>query len=88
MLWRQQSIQTVDSKDYFFILKYTSVISKFSFVPSAALCNPVCRNGGTCIKPNICACPSGFYGSQCQIGKTVINTYNNDTHFTALLFYL
>lgn len=39
---------------------------------SPALCRPVCLNGGTCIKPNICACPSGFYGSQCQIGKTAM----------------
>ncbi|KAK0136096.1 von Willebrand factor D and EGF domain-containing protein [Merluccius polli] len=33
----------------------------------AAACNPVCRNGGTCVKPGVCACPGGFYGSQCQI---------------------
>lgn len=41
----------------------------FSTVP--ADCKPVCLNGGTCVKPNICVCPIGFYGSQCQIGKNV-----------------
>lgn len=45
-------------------------------VSATALCNPVCLNGGTCMKPNICACPSGFYGSQCQIGNTVMKYYS------------
>ncbi|KAJ6665410.1 hypothetical protein lerEdw1_003250, partial [Lerista edwardsae] len=31
-----------------------------------AVCNPVCLNGGTCIRPNTCACPPGFFGPHCQ----------------------
>ncbi|KTG02541.1 hypothetical protein cypCar_00016609 [Cyprinus carpio] len=28
---------------------------------SPALCDPVCLNGGTCIRPNTCHLPAGFY---------------------------
>ncbi|XP_025107746.1 wnt inhibitory factor 1-like isoform X2 [Pomacea canaliculata] len=31
-----------------------------------ALCNPVCQNNGTCISPEICACPSGYHGKLCE----------------------
>ncbi|NXS97654.1 VWDE protein, partial [Jacana jacana] len=31
-----------------------------------AVCNPVCLNGGICVRPNTCTCPYGFYGPQCQ----------------------
>ncbi|XP_055301555.1 putative ankyrin repeat protein RF_0381 isoform X2 [Sitodiplosis mosellana] len=31
-----------------------------------AVCNPVCLNGGTCTGRNICSCPIGFKGLQCQ----------------------
>lgn len=50
-------------------------------LPPAALCDPVCLNGGACTKPNICACPGGFYGSQCQIGKKR-NIYHSDTFYS------
>ncbi|MEQ2274967.1 hypothetical protein XENORESO_016941 [Xenotaenia resolanae] len=30
------------------------------------LCSPVCLNGGVCSRPEICECPHGFYGAQCQ----------------------
>uniref|UniRef100_A0A8C0FPE2 EGF-like domain-containing protein n=1 Tax=Bubo bubo TaxID=30461 RepID=A0A8C0FPE2_BUBBB len=33
---------------------------------SAAMCDPVCLNGGSCTKPNVCLCPHGFFGAQCQ----------------------
>lgn len=33
-----------------------------------ALCSPVCLNGGSCARPNICECPRGFYGARCQNG--------------------
>ncbi|XP_076469486.1 uncharacterized protein LOC143299878 [Babylonia areolata] len=32
-----------------------------------ALCDPVCQNNGTCISPEICACPSGYHGKLCEI---------------------
>lgn len=31
-----------------------------------ALCAEPCVNGGTCLKPNKCACPPGWTGHQCQ----------------------
>ncbi|XP_038160968.1 epidermal growth factor-like protein 7 [Cyprinodon tularosa] len=31
-----------------------------------ALCAEPCVNGGTCLKPNKCACPPGWTGQQCQ----------------------
>ncbi|KAK5639935.1 hypothetical protein RI129_010746 [Pyrocoelia pectoralis] len=29
-------------------------------------CTSKCHNGGTCIKPNICKCPTGFKGKHCE----------------------
>ncbi|XP_064417638.1 protein kinase C-binding protein NELL2 isoform X3 [Latimeria chalumnae] len=31
-----------------------------------AFCEKGCKNGGSCIAPNICACPQGFTGSHCE----------------------
>ncbi|KAG7215334.1 hypothetical protein INR49_022571 [Caranx melampygus] len=31
-----------------------------------ALCGQACVNGGTCLRPNQCACPLGWTGHQCQ----------------------
>ncbi|XP_061101166.1 protein kinase C-binding protein NELL1-like isoform X2 [Conger conger] len=31
-----------------------------------AFCEEGCRNGGTCISPNTCLCPSGFTGRHCE----------------------
>ena len=36
---------------------------------SAAMCDPVCLNGGSCTKPDVCLCPHGFFGAQCQNGN-------------------
>lgn len=36
---------------------------------SAAICDPVCLNGGSCTKPDVCLCPHGFFGAQCQNGN-------------------
>uniref|UniRef100_A0A3B3VZH5 EGF-like-domain, multiple 7 n=1 Tax=Poecilia latipinna TaxID=48699 RepID=A0A3B3VZH5_9TELE len=33
---------------------------------SKALCAEPCANGGTCLKPNKCACPPGWTGHRCQ----------------------
>ena len=32
-----------------------------------AVCEPACENQGICIRPNVCHCPEGWEGSQCQI---------------------
>ena len=34
--------------------------------PSAAKCEPACRNGGVCMEPNKCLCKSGYSGAQCE----------------------
>lgn len=31
-----------------------------------AICDPPCRNGGTCCKPNDCSCLHGFDGLFCE----------------------
>lgn len=31
-----------------------------------ALCYPKCENNGTCISPEKCACPEGYYGKHCE----------------------
>ncbi|XP_055505149.1 protein kinase C-binding protein NELL1-like [Leucoraja erinacea] len=31
-----------------------------------AFCEGGCRNGGTCVAPEVCVCPPGFTGSTCQ----------------------
>ncbi|XP_063423612.1 uncharacterized protein LOC134707609 isoform X2 [Mytilus trossulus] len=30
------------------------------------ICSPSCRNGGTCVRPYTCSCPSGFQGDICS----------------------
>ncbi|XP_010371018.1 epidermal growth factor-like protein 7 isoform X3 [Rhinopithecus roxellana] len=34
----------------------------------AAICQPPCRNGGSCIQPGRCRCPAGWQGDICQSG--------------------
>ncbi|XP_048257432.1 wnt inhibitory factor 1-like isoform X3 [Haliotis rufescens] len=41
-----------------------------------ALCNPICQNNGTCISPEVCACPEGYTGTHCEkatCGRTCEN---------------
>ena len=33
---------------------------------TTAVCRPGCQNGGVCIGANVCQCPPGFSGAQCQ----------------------
>lgn len=35
----------------------------------AAICFQKCKNGGECIAPSICHCPTTWEGVQCQIRK-------------------
>lgn len=30
------------------------------------LCNPPCRNGASCVRPDVCACMPGYTGTLCQ----------------------
>ncbi|XP_055206140.2 epidermal growth factor-like protein 7 [Gorilla gorilla gorilla] len=32
----------------------------------AAICQPPCRNGGSCVQPGRCRCPAGWRGDTCQ----------------------
>lgn len=36
----------------------------FFFLP--AKCEPVCRHGGVCVRPNKCLCKKGYLGPQCE----------------------
>ncbi|KAI9564257.1 hypothetical protein GHT06_007995 [Daphnia sinensis] len=31
-----------------------------------AVCNKGCKNGGTCVKPNVCTCAPGYTGPSCE----------------------
>ena len=46
---------------------------------SAAICEPLCENGGSCKAPGYCQCTPGWKGLQCEKGK--INPAVQ-THFT------
>ncbi|CAB0006247.1 unnamed protein product [Nesidiocoris tenuis] len=43
-------------------LKYTG----YGHHLTKAVCLPGCENGGACVSPNLCSCPSNFYGPYCQ----------------------
>ncbi|XP_077004947.1 epidermal growth factor-like protein 7 isoform X2 [Tamandua tetradactyla] len=33
---------------------------------TAAICQPPCQNGGSCVQPGRCQCPTGWQGDTCQ----------------------
>lgn len=33
------------------------------------ICEPRCMNGGRCVGPNVCSCPSGWGGKRCNTRK-------------------
>ncbi|CAF1486077.1 unnamed protein product [Adineta ricciae] len=37
-----------------------------------AVCNPVCKNGGTCSNNDTCICPSGYIGPTCAVQSDVL----------------
>ena len=37
----------------------------------AAVCTTACENGGVCVAPDQCRCPSGFSGTTCGICETL-----------------
>lgn len=61
-----------------YVLK-NEVLPTYSFY-LAAFCEEGCRYGGTCVAPNKCLCPSGFTGSHCEKGKTLLknNFFGNE----------
>ncbi len=32
----------------------------------SAVCEDACQNGGVCVAPDTCSCPSGFTGPTCE----------------------
>lgn len=52
---------------------------------NAAVCLQKCKNGGECLGPNTCQCPTGWEGLQCQTGG-FINQIVNLNIFTS--FYI
>lgn len=40
----------------------------FAFL-SLALCVPPCKNGGHCVRANVCSCSEGYTGRRCQKSK-------------------
>uniref|UniRef100_A0A1I8I9K2 Protein kinase C-binding protein NELL2 n=1 Tax=Macrostomum lignano TaxID=282301 RepID=A0A1I8I9K2_9PLAT len=32
-----------------------------------AICQPACLNGGSCLRPGVCTCPTGFHGRRCEL---------------------
>ena len=40
------------------------------FLAMTAICMPPCQNLGFCLAPNLCECPDGFEGPQCQFAKS------------------
>lgn len=33
----------------------------------SAICKQSCKNGGKCVKPDMCSCPPGFTGRHCEL---------------------
>lgn len=40
-----------------------------SFCLFAGVCEPMCMNGGRCVGPDVCDCPSGWRGQRCDKRK-------------------
>ncbi len=39
----------------------------------SAVCSPPCKNGGQCMRNNVCSCPEGYTGKRCQKSKKIID---------------
>jgi hypothetical protein len=51
-------------------LVYFECTMRFNCHINLVVCNPDCKNNGICTDQNKCACPSGFTGPLCEIGKS------------------
>lgn len=34
---------------------------------TVAICNPECKNNGTCSEPDTCVCENGYSGGLCEV---------------------
>lgn len=53
---------------YSFIKCWTSYVLLFL----SAVCSPPCKNGGHCIRNNICSCVEGYSGLRCEKSKCLL----------------
>lgn len=68
-----------------YLTEIHTLLSSTYFYYISASCNPPCKPGGRCVKPNLCECPEGLNGSRCEKGE-----YNNtplSAHCVLLLVY-
>ena len=46
-----------------------TVCAVILFCTHTAVCSQGCYNGGTCIRPSVCRCRTGWTGSNCRTRK-------------------
>lgn len=49
----------------------------FSCLCFLAVCSPPCKNGGHCMRNNVCACPDGYIGRRCEKGKPMLKSFQH-----------
>ena len=54
------------NKNYQQLVRVWQFKVSITMLYSSAVCSPTCANGGTCVSPNTCDCPSGWTGSTCS----------------------
>ncbi|OXB70016.1 UNVERIFIED_CONTAM: hypothetical protein H355_014234 [Colinus virginianus] len=64
-----RAVQTLQQKQILYGFNFVVMVLTFPDPICAAVCDPVCLNGGSCTKPGVCLCPHGFFGAQCQNGN-------------------
>lgn len=40
--------------------------------PAPAVCSPPCKNGGQCMRNNVCSCVQGYTGRRCEKSQSLI----------------
>ena len=62
-----QPCKIISTNNEFLTIRIMKQKKLTNFIVSVE-CNPECKNGGICIRPNYCHCPDGWKGSYCQHG--------------------
>lgn len=52
-----------------------------------AVCHPPCKNGGHCMRNNVCTCRGGYTGKRCQKSKTPLKYLHTTGKTEFLLFH-
>ena len=45
-----------------------------------AMCTDGCHNGGTCVDPEMCECPSNWEGQNCEVGESLFAQMNTNVY--------